>query len=93
MCAFLYEKWEICNVVLKGIKHETQVTLESICYRGLCFLNVDDMWNFFESLASYQWHYEYANQSFMCPFPPPYDLQSQSPWVDQSRDVCDLTMM
>jgi len=39
---FIYEKWEICNVVLKGIKHETRATLKS-CYDGMCYLSVHDM--------------------------------------------------
>jgi len=47
-------------------------------YGGLCSLNVDDMWNLFESLTSYQWQYEFASESFMCPSPPPYDLHVQS---------------
>ena len=51
---FMYEKWEICDVVLEGITYETQATLESMCYGGLCSLSVDDMWNLFECLASYQ---------------------------------------
>jgi len=40
---FMYEKWEICNVVLEGITHETRTTLESMCYGGLCSSNVDGM--------------------------------------------------
>ena len=51
----MYEKWEICDVVLEGITHETQATLDSMCYGGLCSLNADDMLDFFESLAFYQW--------------------------------------
>jgi len=51
---FMYEKWEICDVVLEGITCETRATLESMCYGGLCSLNVDDMWNLFEYLASSQ---------------------------------------
>ena len=39
----MYEKWEICDVALKGITHETRATLESMCYGGLCSLNADDM--------------------------------------------------
>ena len=50
---FEYEKWEIYDVVLKGITPETRATLESICYGGLCSLDVDDMYDLFESLA---WH-------------------------------------
>ena len=40
---FMYQKWEICYVMFEGITHETRVTLESMCYGGLCSLNVDDM--------------------------------------------------
>ena len=40
---FMYEKWEICNVVLEGITHETQAILESMCYSGMCVLGVGDM--------------------------------------------------
>ena len=60
-----------------------------MCYSGLCSLNVDDMWNLFESLASYQWQCAYVRESFMFPSPPLYDLHAQSPCVDQFRDVCD----
>ena len=38
-----YEKWEICDVVLEGITHETRATLESMCYGGMHFLDIDDM--------------------------------------------------
>jgi len=51
---FMYEKWEICDVVLEGITCGTRAILESMCYDGLCSLNVDDMRDLFESLASYQ---------------------------------------
>ena len=40
---FTYEKWEICDAVLEGITHETR--------GGLCSLDVDDMWDLFESLG------------------------------------------
>ena len=85
----IYEKWKICDIVLEGITHETQATLESMCYGGLCSLNVDDMWDLFESLASYQWKCECASESFMYPSPPPYDLHTQSSCVDQFRDAYD----
>ena len=49
----MFEKWEICEVVLEGITHETRATLESMCYGGLYSLNADDMWDLFESFASY----------------------------------------
>ena len=42
-----------------------------MCYGGLCSLNVDDMWDLFESLASYR-----ASESFACLFRPPYDLHA-----------------
>jgi len=51
---FMYEKWEICDVVLEGVTYETQATLESMCYNTLGSLNADDIWDLFESLASYQ---------------------------------------
>jgi len=38
--------------VFEGITHETQATLEFMYYGDLCFLNVGDMWDLFESLAS-----------------------------------------
>jgi len=55
--------------VLAGITHETRAILESMCYGGMCFLSVDDMWDLFESLGWYQWHHEIANESFECPSP------------------------
>jgi len=64
-------------------------TLEPMCYGGLCSLNVNDICDLFEYLASYQWQYECASESFACPSPPPYDLYAQSPCVDQFRDRCD----
>jgi len=51
----------------------------SLIPRGLCFLNVDDMWDLFESLASYLWQCECACESFVYPSLPPYDLHAQSP--------------
>jgi len=47
----MYEKWKICDVVLEEITYDTRATIESMCHGGLCSLNVDDMWNLFESLA------------------------------------------
>jgi len=85
----MYEKWEICNVVLEGIIHETRATLECMCCGGFSSLNVYDMWNLFESLAFYQWQYKCASESFMYPSPPPYDLHAQSPCVYQFRDAYD----
>ena len=60
-----------------------------MCYGGLCSLNLDDMWDLFESLASYQWQYECASESFAFPSLPPYDLHAQSPCVDQFGDAYD----
>jgi len=60
-----------------------------MCYDGLCSLNVDDMWDLFESLTSFQWQCECASESFAYPSQPPYDLHAQSPRVDQCRDVYD----
>jgi len=59
-----------------------------MCYGGLCYSSVDDMWDLFESLTWHQWHYECANKSFVRPFLPPYDLHAQSPCIDQFRSVC-----
>ena len=42
-------KWEICDVALDGITHETRAIVESMCYGGMCYLDVDDMWDLFES--------------------------------------------
>ena len=39
----MFEKWEICDVMLAGITHKTQATFESMCYGSLCSLNADDM--------------------------------------------------
>jgi len=60
-----------------------------MCYGGLCSLNDDDMWDLFESLASYQWQCECASESSLYPSPPPYDLHTPSPCVDQFREGCD----
>jgi len=70
----MYKRWEICNVVLDGITYETRATLESMCYGGLCFLNVDDVWDLFESMVSYQWQCECASDTFLRPSLPSYDL-------------------
>ena len=51
-------------------------------YGGLCSLNVDDMWDLFESLASYQCQCECTSEYLMYPYPPRYDLHTQSPCVD-----------
>ena len=47
----MYKKWEIYDVVLDGIIYDTRATLESMCYGGVYYLSVDDMWDLFESLA------------------------------------------
>jgi len=60
-----------------------------MCYGGLSSLNVDDMWDLFEYLASYQWQYKCANESFACPSPPPYDLHAQSPCINKFKEACD----
>ena len=51
---FIYEKREVCNVMVEGTTHETRATFESICYSGICSLDVHDMWELFKSLASCQ---------------------------------------
>ena len=68
---FMYAKWKICNVVFEGITHETRAILESMCYGGLCSLDVDSMWDLFEPLTWHQWHYEIFSESFVCPSPFP----------------------
>jgi len=78
----------IYNVVLEGITYETRAILESMCYGGLCSLIVDDMWDLFEHLASYQWQCKSANESFVCPSPPPYGFHPQSSCVDQLKHLC-----
>ena len=78
---FEYAKWEICDVVLEGITHETRATLESMCYGALCSLNVDNMWDLFESLAWYQWHHEITSKSFECLSLPSCDFHAYCPLV------------
>jgi len=82
---FTYEKWEICNVFLEQIKNETRAIFECMCYGGICSLNVADTWEFFESVAPYQWHCECTSESFVDLCPPPYGLHAQSPYVDQLK--------
>ena len=72
--------------MLEGITHKTRATLESMCYGGLCSLNVDDMWDLFKFLALYQWQYECASECFTSQ--PSYDWHAQSVCVDQFRDAC-----
>ena len=84
---FMYNKWEICDVLLEGMTYETRAMLESTCYRGLDSLNVDEMWDLFESLASHQWQCECSSEAFVSP--PSYDLHNQSSCIDQYRDTCD----
>jgi len=86
---FVYEKWKTCNVACERITHETRATLASMFYGGLCCLNVDKVWDLFECLSSYQSQYECASEYFVCPSSPPYDLHSQSLFVDQFRDRCN----
>ena len=85
---FKSKKWKICNFELEGITHETPTTLESICYNRMCYLNVDYIWDLFESLTWYQQRFESANESFMFPSSLPYGLYAQSLCVDQLRDLC-----
>ena len=75
---FTYEQWEICDVVLEGVTHETRATLESMC-GGICFLNADDLWALFESLAWSQWNHNSASESFEYPSPTFHDLHAYSP--------------
>jgi len=60
-----YEKWKTCNLVLEGITYDTWAILESMCYGVLCSFDVDDTWDLFESLASYQWQCESASERFV----------------------------
>ena len=73
--------------MLEGITDETRVTPESMCYDGMCSLNVGDMWELFEHLAWYRLHCQRPIEHSACPSPPPYDLHVQSPCVDQFRDL------
>jgi len=61
---FTYEKWEICNAMLEGLTPETRAILESMCYGGLCFLDVDDIWDLFESLTWHQWQSDDARDPY-----------------------------
>jgi len=75
-----------------GDTYETRAILESMCYGGMCYLNVDDMWDLFESLASYQWQCESARDSFrhyhfdpqvMCSYGQSFDRDvSSHPYYD-----------
>jgi len=67
---FVYEKWEICDVLLEGITYDTRTTLEFMCYSGLDSLNADDMLDLLESLTSYKWQCKCASEAFVSP--PPY---------------------
>ena len=48
-------------------------------------LNVDDIWDLFESLTWYQLQWERASESFMCPSRLLYGLHTQSSYVNQPR--------
>jgi len=58
MCISHMEKRKIRDVVLEGIRHVILATPKSTCCGGICYLNVDDMWDLFKSLAWYQWQFE-----------------------------------
>jgi len=60
-----HKKGKVCNVVLEGITNVTQATLESMCHVGMCYWNVDDMWDLFESLSSYQRQCDSASESLV----------------------------
>jgi len=60
-----------------------------MCYGGMCYLSVDDLWDLFESLVLYQWQCDCVSESLECPSPPTCDLHAQSPCVDKFRDACD----
>ena len=84
---FTYEKSELWNVALEGITHDTRGTLESMCYGDMYYLSVHDIRNLFESLASYQWQYDSASESFVWPSPPPYGSYAHSTGVYQLRNL------
>jgi len=73
--------------VLKEITHDTRATFKSMCYDDICCSNVDYMWGLLKSLTWYQWQCESANESFRCPSTSPYGIHTQSPCVDQRRDL------
>jgi len=52
-----------------------------MCYGDICFLDLGDMWDIFESLLWHQWHHKIASESFVCPSPTSYDFQAYSPLV------------
>jgi len=74
--------------VLEGITYETQAILDSMCSSGLYSSKVDDMWNLFESLSSYQWQSQSPSEPFVSPPQPPYGLHAHSRCIDQFRDLC-----
>jgi len=84
-----YEKQEIYNILLDEITYKTQAIRKLMCYGGLCSLNVNDMWNLFESLDCYQWQCECANESLVCPSQPLHVLYAQSPSIDKFKDFCN----
>ena len=63
---FKYKNLKVYNVVLEEITQEARVILRSMCYGGLCSLNIDDMWNLFKALAWYKWQCESVSESFAC---------------------------
>jgi len=65
--------------MLERMTYETRATLESMCHGGMCFSDIDDMWDLFEYLAWHQWHNEIASDSFVCPSPIFYGLHAYSP--------------
>jgi len=73
---FMYEILELCIVVFKGITYKTRAIVEFRYYGGMCYLNVNDMWDLFESLAWYQWQCNSACKSFVCSSPLPYVLHA-----------------
>jgi len=59
--------------------YKTRATLEFMCHGAMCSLDIDDLWDLFESLAWYQWHHEIATESFVCPSPISYYMHACSP--------------
>jgi len=53
-----------------------------MCYGGLSSLNVDDMWDLFEYLASYQWQCECGSESFTLPHLPMICMLNLHVWIN-----------
>jgi len=74
--------------VLEGITPETRAILESICYGGLGSLDVDDMWDLFESLTWHQWQLNDARDRYHHHFSYPHVLCSFFQSLDHDVNSC-----